>query len=281
MSLGQVAKSRGSRSTRGSVNHGIPIRKNTMSTYVQMDLSPGMPGGIGVVPIQDVAARVVGYCTHPRSGWHTYDMPGLEARRGGHFKEIAPWSLLWATALSGRLSASDVARFTHEFRSKLLQRLTALSAKDLAEMDDDEVKALALLCRSGFSGLWAPKVTKMLALYRPDAVPVLDGHVAMAMGFKRDGFRAGKEPRWDRIERTLLTLRSILRQQHGELTHVRDQVAHEVSDIGTVTDLRLLDIIIWTSQDDRIARAGSPTDFWLNRQPRDYQPGRFDPLPLQ
>lgn len=252
-----------------------------MSTLVQMDLSPGMPGGIGVRPIDDVAARVVGYCTHPRSGWHTYDMLGSVARRGGHFKEIAPWSLLWATTLSGRLSASDIAGFTHEVRSELGQRLSALSAKNLAEMDDEDVKGLTLLCRSGFHGVWAPKVTKMLALYRPDAVPVLDGHVAMAMGFKRDGFRSGAEPRWERIEQTLLTLRSVLRQQQGELTQIRDQVAYEVPDIDKATDLRLLDIIIWTSQDDRMSRAGSPANYWLNRQPREYQPGRFDPLPLQ
>jgi len=252
-----------------------------MSTHVQMDLSPGMPGGIGVRPIQDVVARVVGYCTHPRSGWHTYNMLGSVARRGGHFKEIAPWSLLWATTLAGRLSASDIARFTHEVRSELAQRLSGLSAKDLAEMDDDDVKGLTLLCRSGFHGVWAPKVTKMLALYRPDAVPILDGHVAMAMGFRRDGFRSGAEPRWERIEQTLLALRSILRDQQGELTQIRDQVAHEVPDIGEATYLRLLDIIIWTSQDDRMSRPGSPANYWLNRQPREYQLGRFDPVPLQ
>jgi hypothetical protein len=208
-------------------------------------------------------------------------MLGSVARRGGHFKEIAPWSLLWATTLAGRLSASDIAGFTHEVRSELAQRLSALSAKDLAEMDDDDVKGLTLLCRSGFHGVWAPKVTKMLALYRPDAVPVLDGHVAMAMGFRRDGFRSGAEPRWERIEQTLLTLRSILRQQQGELTEIREQVAQEVPDIGKATDLRLLDIVIWTSQDDRMSRTGSPANYWLNRQPRKYQPGRFDPSPLQ
>lgn len=259
----------------------LALRKKTMSTLVQMDLSPGMPGGLGVRPIQDLAARVVGYCTHPRSGWHTYDMLGSVARQGGHFKEIAPWSLLWATTLSGRLSASDIALFTHEVRSELAQRLNGLSAKNLAEMDDDDVKGLTLLCRSGFHGVWAPKVTKMLALYRPDAVPVLDGHVAMAMGFKRDGFRFGAEPRWERIEKTLLTLRSILRHQQGELMQIRDQVARAVPDIDKATDLRLLDIIIWTSQDDRMSRAGSPANYWLNRQPREYQPGRLEPLSLQ
>jgi hypothetical protein len=162
-----------------------------------------------------------------------------------------------------------------------VQRLSSLAAKDLADMDDNDVEGLATLCRSGFSGLWAPKITKMLALYRPDAVPVLDGHVAMAMGFRKDGFSSGKEPRWERIEQTLFTLRSILSHQQGELSQVRDEVARAISDIGQVTELRLLDITIWTSQDDRMSRPGSPTDLCLNRKPRDYGPGRFDPLPLQ
>lgn len=251
-----------------------------MSTSDQMDLSPNMPNGIGVVPLQDLAARVVGYCTHPRSGWQTYDVLGAVARRHGHFNEIAPWSLLWADTLAGRISVSDITRFTYDFRSKLAHRLSALPAKGLADMDDDDVEALTLLCRSGFAGAWAPKITKMLALYRPDAIPVLDGHVAMAMGFRRDGFRSGEEPRWKRIGETLLTLRTILRQQHEELAQIRAEVAQAVPDICEVTDLRLLDIVIWTSQDDRLSRPGSPIDHWLNRGAYEYRLDRLDPVPL-
>lgn len=251
-----------------------------MSTSNQMDLSPGMPKGIGVVPLADITARVVGYCTHPKSGWQTYDMLGAVARRNGQFNEIAPWSLLWAVALAGRISVSDIAGFTYDFRSKLADRLQALPHKELADMDDEDLDALTLLCRSGFAGAWAPKITKMLALYRPDAVPVLDGHVALAMGFRRDGFRSGQEPRWKRIRQTLMALRTILRQQHDGLVQIRNQVAHTVPDIYEVTDLRLLDIAIWASQDDRMFRPGSPTDYWLSRGGHGYRPDRLAPVPV-
>lgn len=253
----------------------IPMRANT-----HIDLSPGMPGGIGAVPLQDAVTRVVSFCTHPRSGWQTYDMLGALARQLGHFDEVAPWSLLWADTLAGRLSVSDIAGFTHERRSVLVQRLQNLPAKHLVSMDDSEVGSLALLCRFGFSGVWAPKITKMLALYRPDAVPVLDGYVAMAMGFTRNGFSAGKEPRWQRIHQSLLTIRDILRRQRDELTLIRQEVSNAVPDISNATDLRLLDIIIWTSQDDRMSRPGSPSNFWLDLPAQEFRPVSLDPLTL-
>lgn len=251
-----------------------------MST-THLDLSPGMPGGIGSVPLHDAVARVVSFCTHPTSGWQTYDMLGAMARHRGHFDEIAPWSLLWADTLAGRLSVSDVAGFTHGLRSELVQRLQALPAKDIVSMDDGEVGSLTLLCRFGFSGVWAPKITKMLALYRPDAVPVLDGYVAMAMGFTRNGFSSGKEPRWQRIHQTLLALRGILRHQQAELTQIRQEVSLVVPDIREATDLRLLDIIIWTSQDDRMSRPGSRVNYWVDRRPQEFRPVRLDPVTLK
>ncbi|SFU11236.1 hypothetical protein SAMN04487915_111103 [Arthrobacter sp. ov118] len=239
-----------------------------------------MPEGIGALPLPDVVARVVGFCTHPTSGWQTYDMLSRVARSRGHFDEIAPWSLLWADTLAGRLSVSDVASFTHERRSELLQRLQALPAKDLGVMDDGDVETLARLCRFGFPGVWAPKITKLLALYRPDAVPVLDGYVAVAMGFTRNGFSSGKEPRWKRIHQTLLVIRSILRHQQTELTQIRHEVSLRVPDIWEATDLRLLDIIIWTSQDDRTSRPGSPSNYWLNRRPQEYRAMHLEPVTL-
>lgn len=252
-----------------------------MNTSAHLDLSPGMSGGIGNVPLRDAVARVASFCTHPTSGWQTYDMLGAMARHRGHFDEIAPWSLLWADTLSGRIAVSDVAAFAHELRSELVQRLRALPAKDLVSMDDGEVDSLTLLCRFGFSGVWAPKITKMLALYRPDAVPVLDGYVAMAMGFTRNGFSSGKEPRWERIHQTLGALRDILRHQQVELTQIRQDVSLVVPDISAATDLRLPDIIIWTSQDDRMSRPGSPANYWLDRRPQEYRPVRLEPLTLQ
>lgn len=240
---------------------------------------PGCPVA-GAIPLHAAVPPVVGFCTHPKGGWQTYDMLGDVARRQGHFEEIAPWSLLCADTLAGRISVSDVAGFTRERRSDVAGRLKALPVRDLANMDDRDVESLAHLCRFGFPRVWAPKVTKMLALYRPDAVPVLDGYVAMAMGFRRDGFSSGKEPRWERIQQTLLVLRGILRDQQAELAQVREEVGLAVPDIKDATDLRLLDVIIWTSQDDRMSRPGSPTNYRLDRRPQEYLSVRLDPVAL-
>lgn len=254
-----------------------------MNTSDQIHLSPGIPDGIGRHSLEDATLRILGYCTNAKSGWHTYDLPSSDARKRGHFNEIAPWSLLWADALGGRITPSNLASFDHEYRSVLADKLRQLPACKLEAMDDEGAESVAILCRSGFPGAWAPKMTKLLALYRPDAIPVLDGHVALAMGFERTAFSAGKEPRWERIRQTLFTLRDILRNQSAELSEIRERVSVAVPSLGEATDLRLLDIIIWTSQDDRMSRPGSPANYWRARGTGEIEvlpPSRMDPVPV-
>lgn len=254
---------------------GFECMASTMSEV--LDLSPGMTGGIGEVTVEDATRRTLAFCTHPASGWQTYDLAGAAARAAGHFDQFAPWSLFWADALAGRLSVADLAGFTHERREELTSRLAAVRKVPLAQMEDRDLDALTIACQFGYRGVWAPKITKMLALYRPESVPVLDGYVAMAMGFARTGFSEGKDPRWERIRRTLKTLRAVLRHQGKQLDRVRDEVRLIVPDIDVATDLRLLDIIVWTSQDDRLVRPGSPVDLWLQSAPRDYRPDDLRP----
>lgn len=237
-----------------------------------IDLSRGMVGGIAVVTRQDAVQRTTAFCTSSTSGWQTYDLAGAAARASGHFEELAPWSLLWAEALAGRLSVPDLAGFTLERRRDLAARLAGVRRAPLAHLNDAELDALTFVCRFGYQGVWAPKITKMLALYRPEQVPVLDGYVALAMGFGRAGFSEGKEPRWSRIRATLSALRSVLREQAEQLAAVREKVREAVPDIDVATDLRLLDIIIWTSQDDRMSRPGSAANSWLDRKPGEYGP---------
>ncbi|MEQ4565260.1 DUF6308 family protein [Paenarthrobacter sp. CAP02] len=230
-----------------------------------IDLSPGMPAGIGEQRLDDIVSRVRAYCGHPMSGWHTYDLPSFAARRAGHFTHIAPWSLLWADALGGRITPANLASFTQEYRSYLAEQIRDLPSQDLKSMEDSDVEKVALLCRTGFAGAWAPKMTKLLALYRPDVIPVLDGHVAVAMGFERTAFSAGRQPRWEKIRRTLFILQRILKDQAAELTHIREKALEMSPDLGEATDVRLLDIILWTSQDDRLSRSGSPANYWRDR----------------
>lgn len=114
------------------------------------------------------------------------------------------------------------------------------------------------------SRVWAPKITKVAALYRPHAVPVLDGYVALAFGFARDGFSAyDGGARRGRIGQ-VCALATQLQTAQDLLAKLRAEVKHLVPEIQLISDVRLLDVIIWTAQDDRLERPGKPAGRWLS-----------------
>lgn len=129
-----------------------------------------------------------------------------------------------------------------------------------------------MVCRFGFKGVWAPKTTKMAALYRPASIPVLDGYVAMAYGFSRDGLSEGKEPRRQRIGRIVDALAEALDLYGETLDDIRADAHELVPDLRLISNLRLLDMIIWTSQDDRLSRAGKGPGLWLSADLSDRRP---------
>ena len=131
------------------------------------------------------------------------------------------------------------------------------------------------LCQYGWPGVWGPKITKVGALYRPDSVPVLDGYVALAFGF-REGFSEGKQPRWSRIERVVHALAEAVNANADLLNQLRADAHELVPDLNRISDLRLLDIIIWTSQDDRISRVRKNANRWLNADLRDRTPIKLE-----
>jgi hypothetical protein len=74
---------------------------------------------------------------------------------------------------------------------KFAELLGLVPDKDLAAMNDDELGRVVEFCSFGFPGAWAPKITKAGALFRPRAIPILDGYLALAFGYSRDGFPQG------------------------------------------------------------------------------------------
>jgi hypothetical protein len=111
----------------------------------------------------------------------------------------------------------------------------------------------------------------MAALYRPAAVPVLDGHLAMAFGFSSGAFRPGRERR-QRIAAVVDGVAAALDRYQQTLAEIRADARAMVPDLALIPDLRLLDMIIWTSQDDRLSRPGKKAGEWLdadlsNRRP--------------
>lgn len=239
----------------------------------EFHISRGFTDGIPPIPFEHAAKRVISFCCSPRSGWRSYDLAGAAARSAGQFDMVAPWSLLWADALAGQLSVGDLDGFSLERRTTFAERISAIPAgKDLALLDESERKAVHKLCTFGYPGVWAPKSTKVASLYRPHAVPVLDGYVAMAFGFNRTAFSEGKEPRWIRIERVIDALAGYLHEHRDQMIELREAARGPVEDIDVASDLRLLDIVIWCSQDDRQERAGKRRNAWLNAPDRAYEP---------
>jgi hypothetical protein len=174
---------------------------------------------LGPVPYEDAVRRVKVFCTRADSGWITYDLAAHHARQAGQFATVGHWSMLYAEALAGQVTISDIANFTHERRIQFAELVRRVPPEvGLAELDGQALDAVSDLCRFGFPGVWAPKITKVAALYRPHAVPVLDGYVALAYGFSRDGFSAyDGGARRERIGRVVRALAAQLRAPGREL----------------------------------------------------------------
>jgi hypothetical protein len=147
------------------------------------------------------------------------------------------------------------------------KRLGDVPGEDLARTDEDGLRRVIDFCCFGFNGAWAPKITKVGALFRNEALPILDGHLARAFGYPRNGFTAGRESRLAAITKVVSALRVGIGAQNQELATVRDRVAVKAPAVMVLSDVRLTDLILWTSQDDRdsLSRGGIP---WQARPTR-------------
>ncbi len=119
----------------------------------------------------------------------------------------APGPLLLADALAGRVSVVDVHSFIRNLDA-FVDLLVEVPDIDLAAMDDGQLARVIKLCTFGFSGVWAPKVTQDGGALppRPRAVPVLDGYMALAFGYARQGFSYGIERRHRAIDAVVRAL---------------------------------------------------------------------------
>jgi hypothetical protein len=216
------------------------------------------------VLLDEAVHRVKAFCTSPSSGWGAYDLAGHHARAQGVFDTVAASSLLWADALAGQVSVGNLADFNAQ-RYCFAERVSRIDPmRNLAAMTDAELGTVVELCQFGFAGAWAPKITKVAALYRPRAVPVLDGYLAMAFGFEREGFSVGAGgPRLRRIESVVKALAQWLADNGDLVSELRSLISDVVPDHQLVSDVRLLDIVLWTSADDRISRPGKAANAWL------------------
>ncbi|MEU8021104.1 DUF6308 family protein [Micromonospora haikouensis] len=250
-----------------------------MTSDTAIDVTAGFAGEVlGPVPVNEAVSRVLAYCTFKSSGWAVYDLAGISARAAGLMNEITAWSLLFVNALNGRVDVKDVAEFDRTRRRAFADLIGRIpSDRELHSMSEGEVDDVIRVCRFGFNGAWAPKITKLAALYRPQAVPVLDGYVGMAFGYRRDDLslrvnRFGLS-REERIAAIVRAMAAYLRDHQPIVARLRAELAERVPELAAadpetgsrplISDLRLLDMIIWTAMDDRLAaRTGLPPK-WL------------------
>ena len=182
--------------------------------------------------------------------------------------------------LNGQPRARDVVGFDRQVRDTIAQGVSTFRGRRLRELDDLDVEALVNLCAEGFKGFWAPKMTKVLALYLPDTVPVLDGNVARAMGFRRDAFRQRSRggdgvmrAREVSISQAIIALRAALRENEATLKEMREVIVRDVPDLAEASEVRLLDITLWTSQEDRVNSSR-----WVDLAPKPYAPADLTPV---
>jgi hypothetical protein len=220
--------------------------------------------------MDDAAHRVLAYCTTPASGWGVYDLMGVHVRRLGRFEAVDASTLLLANAVNGQVSLANLAAFDRDRRREFAARVARIPpTAELAELDAPGTDAVVDVCSFGFPGVWGRKITKVGALFRPGAVPMLDGYVGLAFGFGAEAFTVAATQhgmnRRERINAVVRAFAAWLGTHQHALSTLRSLTEPTGPEISLIPDLRLIDLVLWTSQDDRMPRRTRQGPRWHDR----------------
>jgi hypothetical protein len=75
-------------------------------------------------------------------------------------------------------------------------------------------------------------------------------------------------------------LAAYLDEHRDQMIELRETARVSVGDIDVASDLRLLDIVIWCSQDDLQERPGKKRNAWLDAPHRAYEPDPVTSIPV-
>lgn len=250
-----------------------------------IDISREFEGDVvGPIDMDQAAHRILAYCTTTQSGWGVYDLMGVHARRSGRFQVVDASTLLLANAINGQVSLANLAAFNHERRRKFASLVARVpETAELARMDDQGLVTVVDACAFGFPGVWGPKITKVGALFRPGAIPMLDGYVGLAFGFGDEAFSAAARQqgmdRRERIEAVVRAMAAWLATHRHVLVALRGLTEPTVPELSLIPDLRLIDLVLWTSQDDRMPRRARQGPPWSEKVIGARIPlGEFEPV---
>jgi hypothetical protein len=106
----------------------------------------------------------------------------------------------------------------------------------------------------------------------------LDGYVGMAFGYQREDLSVRAQrfglSREERIAAIVRALAVYLRDHRDTVAQLRAQVSPTVPELAAasspeqppqIPDLRLLDMVLWTAMDDRIAAGAGQSPRWLGQ----------------
>ncbi len=177
--------------------------------------------------------------------------------------------MLYANALNGRADATNVASFTPRLRREFASRVARVPEDvSLEELPARQREAVVDLAHFGFKGFWGPKTTKLASLYRPHAVPVLDRQLARAFGLPPNAFSVAAGPRRANIARVVHSLADWLAEEQNRtlIRGLRQSVQEDTASAVHLTPVRVLDIVLWTTQDDRSSRRRGKVTQWVDMQ---------------
>lgn len=208
------------------------------------------------------AARVAINFARGAPGFYVYDLQGLRARQRGLLQEVDPWTFLLPGALGGYVTYKDLWGVLEEVGEFATLLRAVPDNRDLHEMDTEDLATVKELCRFSCYGVQAAKVTKVAALFRPAAVPILDRDVGRAYGRQFSGRPENQSFAIEEMARNI-------EESLGALVAARAEATKTVSDLGALSLLRFFNILVWANQRGEYQKtAGRPKD--LTRYIRPY-----------
>lgn len=202
------------------------------------------------IPHDDAVHRVVGYACWEKetAPFFTYDLAASVAREQHQLSAIGPWTILLANALGGGAGHREVKNVSERLID-FVELLRAVPVgRDLDELSDEERKAVHSFASFRAKGVRSARVTKVGALFRPRAIPILDSEIQSVYE--------------DSSGQTIEGLASDIRSQRDILVSAKMQATERAPDVARISLLRFCDIAIWTTLDDNKNTDRPPT--WLN-----------------
>lgn len=221
--------------------------EHAKAQHVREDTTVFQFGREPAIPFDEFIRRTVAFALYEGSGFLTYDLAGVLARAEHRLSCVGPWTVLLATTLGVQVRGRAVRSMVGSLEqfADLLHAIPC--GKDLHALAGFEKQRVTAFCRFHVPYVRRATVTKIGALYRPRAIPIVDSKIAKIYGGTDDQVVDG--------------LAEDIGRQFPQLQAAQAKAAVTAPDLASVSLLRFCDIGIWTTLYDR--RTKDDTETWL------------------